>query len=183
MGKHGQGHGHAHGHHRPGPADEHLARGPARVRCFALTISDTKTEADDTSGRAIRELLSAAGHELVGSAIVRDDAPAIEAALLGSIARGAQAVVASGGTGLTSRDSTFEVVTRLIDRPIPGFGELFRMLSWQEIQSAAMLSRATAGVVRGAVVFALPGSPHGVRLALEKLIVPELPHLFEQLAR
>ncbi len=170
------------------PAHEHRARGPAAVRCFALTISDTKTPADDASGDVIRAHLAAAGHAVVGSAIVRDDPPAIEAALRGAIAGGdgrppAQVVVATGGTGLTSRDSTFEVVSRLVERPIPGFGELFRMLSWEEIGSAAMLSRATAGVVAGAVVFALPGSPHGVRLAMERLVAPELGHLLEQLAR
>jgi molybdopterin adenylyltransferase len=173
-----------HGHQHPkSPAGEHRARGPSRVRCFALTISDTKTEQDDASGDLIRALLEGGGHEVVGRTIVKDEPAQIRGAIVDAIARGAQAVVASGGTGLTSRDSTFEVVSALIERPIPGFGELFRMLSFQEIGSAAMLSRATAGVVKGAVVFALPGSPHGVKLALEKLVVPELPHVFEQLAR
>src|SRR5688572_13957122 len=165
---------HGHDHGPKSPAGEHRARGPRRVRCFALTISDTKTEADDTSGELIRRLLGEAGHEVTGSAIVKDEPVDIRAAILGAIEAGAQVVVSSGGTGLTSRDSTFEVVTALIERPIPGFGELFRALSFQEIGSAAMLSRATAGVVKGAVVFALPGSPHGVKTALEKLVVPEL---------
>lgn len=176
-----------HDHHHPpephGPPAEHKARGPKRVRCFGLTISDTKTAADDTSGKLIADRLVAAGHELVGSTIVKDDPPAIEAAIRGAIASGAQVVVSSGGTGLTSRDSTFEVVSRMFDKPIPGFGELFRMLSHAEIGSAAMLSRATAGVVQGAVVFALPGSPDGVRLALEALVLPEMGHVLEQLSR
>jgi molybdenum cofactor biosynthesis protein B len=184
---HGQDHGHRHGHgHQdrpPSPAGEHRARGPRSVRCFALTISDTKTEADDASGDLIRELVRAGGHEVVGSLIVKDEPAQIRQAILEAIARGAQAVISSGGTGLTSRDSTFEVVSALIERPIPGFGELFRWLSFQEVGSAAMLSRATAGVVKGSVVFALPGSPNGVQLALEKLVVPELRHVFEQLAR
>lgn len=179
---HGE-HEHGHGHRHPSPAGEHRARGPRSVRCFALTISDTKTEADDTSGDVIRKLLGEAGHEVVGSLIVKDEPAQIRQGVLEAIGRGAQAVISTGGTGLTSRDSTFEVVSALIERPIPGFGELFRWLSFQEVGSAAMLSRATAGVVKGAVVFALPGSPNGVQLALERLIVPELRHVFEQLAR
>jgi molybdopterin adenylyltransferase len=176
----------SHHHHAPGPpspAGEHRARGPRSVRCFALTISDTKTEADDASGELIRRLLTEGGHEVAGSKIVKDEPAEIRAAILGAILAGAQVVVSSGGTGLTSRDSTFEVVSALIERPIPGFGELFRALSFQEIGSAAMLSRAVAGVVKGAVVFALPGSPHGVKTALERLVVPELAHVFEQLGR
>ncbi len=189
---HHHAHDHAHDHHpgpahpgpaHPSPAGEHRARGPRSVRCFALTISDTKTEADDTSGDLIRRLVAQGGHALVGSAIVKDDPDRIRAAILEAVAAGAQAVISSGGTGLTSRDSTFEVVSALVERPIPGFGELFRWLSFQEVGSAAMLSRATAGVVGGAVVFALPGSPNGVQLALERLVLPELPHVFEQLAR
>lgn len=179
-------HDHSQHHRGPrphGPPAEHRARGPKRVRCFGLTISDTKTRADDVSGELIAVRLVAAGHELVGSTIVKDDPPLIEGAIKGAIAAGAQVVVSSGGTGLTSRDSTFEVVSRMFDKPIPGFGELFRTLSYAEIGSAAMLSRATAGVVQGAVVFALPGSPDGVRLALEQLVLPELGHVLEQLAR
>lgn len=174
---------HDHGHRPPSPAGEHRARGPRTVRCFALTISDTKTPGDDASGDLIRRLTQAAGHEVVGARIVKDDPAQIRAAVLEAIAAGAQAVIASGGTGLTSRDSTFEVVSALIERPIPGFGELFRWLSFQEVGSAAMISRATAGVVQGAVVFALPGSPNGVQLALERLVLPELSHLLEQLGR
>ncbi|MCW8139664.1 MAG: molybdenum cofactor biosynthesis protein MoaB [Planctomycetota bacterium] len=174
---------HDHGHRPPSPAGEHRARGPRTVRCFALTISDTKTPDDDTSGELIRRLTQAAGHEVVGGRIVKDDPAQIRAAVLEAIAAGAQAVITSGGTGLTSRDSTFEVVSALIERPIPGFGELFRWLSFQEVGSAAMISRATAGVVQGAVVFALPGSPNGVQLALERLVLPELSHVLEQLGR
>lgn len=182
-GGHGRAHGAEHGHRHPSPAGEHRARGPRSVRCFAITVSDTKTEADDTSGELIRRLLTDGGHPVIGSLIVKDEPEQIRQAIRDAIGRGAQAVISSGGTGLTSRDSTFEVVSALIQRPIPGFGELFRWLSFQEVGSAAMLSRATAGVVEGAVVFALPGSPNGVRLAMERLILPELSHVFEQLAR
>lgn len=154
------------------------------VRMAVLTVSDTRTLADDRSGAVLVELLEQAKHRLVARAILRDEPELIRERLRAWIAdEEIEVVLVTGGTGLTARDVSPEALAPLISKPIPGFGELFRMLSWQEIQSAAMLSRATAGVVRGAVVFALPGSPHGVRLALEKLIVPELPHLFEQLAR
>ena len=161
----------------------HRAQGRAPVAYFALTVSDTRTEADDRSGDVIREVLDAAGHTRTGSAIVKDEPDQIRGAVLAAIADGAQAVVITGGTGLTTRDSTFEVLDALIERPLPGFGELFRMLSWEEIGAASMLSRATAGVVQGAIVFALPGSSKGVRLGVEKLIGPELGHIADQLGR
>lgn len=167
----------------PSPAAAHRARAPRSAVCWAVTISDTKTEADDRSGALIHDALAAAGHEVRGRRLVPDDPERIRGAILEGIDAGAQAVITTGGTGLTARDSTYEVVSALIERPIPGFGELFRMLSWQEIRAAAMLSRATAGVVRGAVVFALPGSSKGVDLALRELIIPELGHVLEQLAR
>jgi len=174
----------AHEHEREhDPVAEHRARAPARIACFAVTVSDTKTEDTDRSGAAIAAALTGAGHELRGRRIVPDDPGAIRSAIEEAIAGGARVVVTTGGTGLTARDSTYEVVSGLIERPIPGFGELFRYLSWQEIRSAAMLSRATAGVVRGAVVFALPGSTKGVELALDQLVVPEMGHVLEQLAR
>lgn len=162
---------------------QHRAQGRAPVRYFALTVSDTRTEADDRSGDVIREVLDAAGHTRSGSTIVKDEPAQIRAAVNDAIAGGAQAVVITGGTGLTTRDSTFEVLDALIERPLPGFGELFRMLSWDEIGAASMLSRATAGVVQGAIVFALPGSSKGVRLGVEKLIAPELGHIADQLGR
>lgn len=189
--EHGHAHEHDHGHEHASPAGGHRARGPASVPCFALTVSDTRTAADDTGGAVIREVLAERGHTLVGSQIVKDEPAQIRAAIQGALARGARVVITTGGTGLTSRDVTAEVVEALAERRIPGFGELFRMLSWEQVGSAAMLSRATAVVVkggvagegRGGVVFALPGSPAGVRLAMERLIAPELPHLLEQLGR
>jgi molybdenum cofactor biosynthesis protein B len=167
----------------PDPVHAHRQQAPSRIACGVLTISDTRTPEDDRSGDAIQAALEAAGHELVARRIVKDDPEAIGLAVQ-ELATAARAVITTGGTGLTARDSTFEVLSGLIERPIPGFGELFRALSFEEIGSAAMLSRALAGVLPGgAVVFALPGSSKAVRLGLERLIVPELGHVLEQLGR
>jgi molybdenum cofactor biosynthesis protein B len=163
---------------------QHKARAPAYARVYVVTCSDTRTTQTDQGGRIIRDRLAELGHVLVGSAIVRDE-PALIAAELGrAVQAGAQAVLLTGGTGLSKRDSTFEAISAALVRTIPGFGELFRNLSYAEIGSAAMLSRAVAGVTRdGLVVFAMPGSPGAVKLACERLIFPELTHLLEELAR
>lgn len=163
---------------------EHKANAPTSVGCFVLTMSDTKTPETDTSGILIRDLLTKAGHKVAGHAIVKDD-PAQVAAVIrsGCAAPSVEAFILTGGTGITSRDSTFEAVEALLDKRLTGFGELFRMLSYQEIGAAAMLSRAQAGVVQGRVLFSLPGSPNACRLALEKLIIPELPHLIREVRR
>jgi molybdenum cofactor biosynthesis protein B len=154
------------------------------VGCFVLTISDSKTPETDTSGALIGDLLSGAGHEVVGQAIVRDEPAQVTAVIRARSADPAvQAFVLTGGTGITSRDSTFEAVEALLDKRLPGFGELFRMLSYQEIGPAAMLSRAQAGVVGRRLLFSLPGSPGACRLALEKLILPELGHLLREVSR
>ena len=143
-----------------------------------LTVSDTRTLETDSGGARVAELLAAAGHAVVAREIVRDDAAAIAAALRAALARdGVDAVILTGGTGVAPRDVTPEAVEPLLDRVVPGFGELFRMLSYQDIGSAAMLSRALAGLVRGRVVFALPGSRGAVELAMEKLVLPEIGHL------
>jgi molybdenum cofactor biosynthesis protein B len=163
---------------------EHRAHAPRAVGCFVLTISDTRTPETDTGGAVIRELLQAAGHRVVGSAIVRDEPAQVQAIVRAQCAApDVQAVITTGGTGITSRDSTFEAVEALLDKRLPGFGELFRMLSYQEIGAAAMLSRAQAGVRAGRIVVSLPGSPNACRLALEKLLVPELPHLVREVSR
>jgi molybdopterin adenylyltransferase len=164
---------------------EHKASAPSGpVGCFVLTISDTKTEATDTSGALIRELLGGAGHRVIASRIVRDE-PADVARLVRDACGdpAVQAVILTGGTGITSRDSTFEAVEGLLDKRLPGFGELFRMLSFQEIGAAAMLSRAQLGIRARRVVVSLPGSPNACRLALEKLLLPELPHLLREAGR
>lgn len=156
---------------------EHRAQAPKEVACYVVTCSDTRTLADDRSGDAIRALLKAHAHRVTGSIVVKDD-PEMIGEALARIARDAatQAVILTGGTGLASRDSTFEAVDRLLEKRIDGFGELFRWLSFQDIGPAAMLSRATAGLYRGKVVFSLPGSEGAVRLAMERLILPELSH-------
>jgi molybdopterin adenylyltransferase len=163
---------------------EHKATAPKTVGCFVLTVSDTKTAENDTSGTVIRELLTAAGHRVVESRIVRDEPSDVARIVRAACAReDVQAVVLTGGTGITSRDSTFEAVEALLDKRLPGFGELFRMLSFQEIGAAAMLSRAQMGLHARRIVVSLPGSPNACRLALEKLLIPELGHLLREASR
>jgi molybdopterin adenylyltransferase len=163
-------------------APAHRKDAPKSVRCFVLTISDTRTEANDGSGDAIASLLTDAGHQLVGRRIVRDE-PASVRDVVQSEAAGADVIITTGGTGITARDSTYEAIASLLDKRLDGFGELFRMLSYQEIGSAAMLSRAAAGSVGRTAVFSLPGSEHAVRLAVTKLILPEIGHVVRELRR
>ncbi len=165
-------------------AQEHKSYAPKSVRCYVLTVSDTRTPDTDTSGRAIRDLLEGAGHVVTGHAIVRDEPHDVTAQVTGGLGdERTQVIITTGGTGITSRDGTFEAVDRLFEKRLEGFGELFRMLSFEEIGSAAMLSRATAGTVRGKAIFVLPGSQNAVRLAMTRLILPELPHVVQQLGR
>ncbi len=161
---------------------EHRKTAPAVVSCFVLTISDTRTDATDTSGDAIAELLTAAGHTLAGRQLVRDD-PATVRDAVRRHAVDTEVIITTGGTGITSRDSTFEALASLIEKRLDGFGELFRMLSYDEVGSAAMLSRACAGTVGRTIVFSLPGSEHAVRLAMTKLILPEVGHVVRELGR
>ena len=163
---------------------DHKATSPASVRCYVLTISDTRTAATDTSGIAIAELLEANGHDVAGRAIVRDDPEAIRSALQKQLDEAApQVIITTGGTGITSRDSTYEIVSNLIEKRLEGFGELFRMLSYQEIGPSAMMSRACAGTAQGKIIVSLPGSEHAVRLGMNKLLLPELGHLVRELSR
>ena len=161
---------------------DHRAASPGSVSCFVLTISDTRTLDTETSGRTIAELLTEAGHTVADRKIVKDNPDdvrdAVTKAIVGLRVR---AVVTTGGTGIARRDSTFEALTARFEKRLDGFGELFRMLSYQEIGAAAMLSRATAGIMQGAVVFMLPGSEAAVRLATTKLIIPELGHIVREL--
>jgi molybdenum cofactor biosynthesis protein B len=158
------------------------AEAPKAIRCAIITISDTRTPETDTSGAAIRAALDAAGHMVAHYRIIKDE-PAQIAALVSELAAGCQTILTNGGTGIARRDSTFEAIDALIEKRLPGFGELFRMLSYAEIGPAAMLSRATAGTIGGALVFCMPGSTGAVRLAMEKLIIPELPHLIWETIR
>jgi molybdenum cofactor biosynthesis protein B len=156
----------------------HRQAAPERVAVCILTVSDTRTLETDTGGARVAELLAAAGHAVAAREIVRDEAAAIAEALRAALRRdGVDAVILTGGTGVAPRDVTPEAVEPLLDRLVPGFGELFRMLSYQEIGSAALLSRALAGLAAGRVVFVLPGSRGAVQLAMEKLVLPELGHL------
>lgn len=166
------------------PADTHRQDAPDTVRAFIVTISDTRTADTDTSGAAIASLLEAAGHIVSGRKIVKDDAAAIEAAVsYAAKAGGTDVVITTGGTGLSSRDGSYEAISKLFGRTIDGFGELFRGLSYAEIGAAAMLSRATAGVIGRCAVFVLPGSENAVRLAMEELIIPEITHVVRELRR
>ncbi|HET9267862.1 MAG TPA: molybdenum cofactor biosynthesis protein B [Vicinamibacterales bacterium] len=160
----------------------HRADAPASVRCFVLTISDTRSEATDTSGAAIVDALTHAGHTIVGRRVLHDDPEPVAAAVRAATVS-ADVVITTGGTGITSRDSTYEALTRLFERRLDGFGELFRMLSYEQIGAAAMLSRTCAGTIRKTAVFALPGSEKAVRLAMEKLILPEIGHVVRELRR
>jgi molybdenum cofactor biosynthesis protein B len=182
------------------------------VGCFVLTVSDTRTEATDTGGQAIRDLLESAGHVVTGRAIVRDDPAAVAGAVTQQLSDArTHVIVTTGGTGITSRDGTFEAIDRLFEKRLTGFGELFRMLSFEQIGAAAMMSRACAGIAAGHIVislpgseaavrlamnsratagtaagkaiFVLPGSPDAVRLAMTRLIIPELGHVVQQVSR
>jgi molybdenum cofactor biosynthesis protein B len=160
---------------------EHKQQTPTAVGCFIITISDTRTDATDTSGQAISDLLAAAGHQVLGRVILKDDASLVRGTIERLLARPeVQVVISTGGTGITSRDTTFEAVDALLEKRLDGFGELFRMLSFEQIGAAAMLSRATAGLAGGRIIVALPGSEPAVRLAMEKLLLPELGHLVQQ---
>ncbi|HIH04516.1 MAG TPA: MogA/MoaB family molybdenum cofactor biosynthesis protein [Methanoregulaceae archaeon] len=157
-------------------------RDPVEVRAGVITVSSTRTEATDTSGQLIRDRFAAAGHQVVYTAIVPDTVPAIRAAVVRSL-ESANCVVLSGGTGLTHDDCTIEAVAPFYDRTIDGFGELFRAKSLAEIGTAAMLSRASAGLVGRSAVFCIPGSTGAARLALEDLILPEVGHILTHVNR
>ncbi len=154
----------------------HRKHDATSVACAVITVSDTRTEADDTSGRRIRELLVELGHHVSLYRIVKDD-PVVIRELLRTLPEGVEVVICNGGTGLAKRDATYEAISALLEKEIRGFGELFRALSYEDIGSAAMLSRATAGVVQNRVVFSLPGSTKAVELGMTKLILPELGHI------
>jgi molybdopterin adenylyltransferase len=158
---------------------EQAAEAFKSVPCAIITCSDTRTAENDTSGQTIRQYLAEAGHEVVAYNIIKDEAAAIEALLeeLVQPESKARVILINGGTGIAPRDRTYDVVARKLEKTLPGFGELFRMLSYEEVGAAAMLSRAIAGVYRGKVIVSMPGSRNAVNLAMQKLIMPELQHL------
>jgi len=163
---------------------QHRESAPETVRVAVLTISDTRTPETDTGGDIVEESMRGAGHEVVAREIVRDEAASIRTTLVDLLARSdVDAVVTTGGTGISARDTTYEVVERMIEKRLDGFGELFRMLSYEEIGAAAVLSRAVAGAVGSKFVASLPGSRNAVRLGMEKLLVPEIAHIVFELRK
>ena len=166
------------------PYEDHAAQATDAVTCGILTISDTRTEAEDKSGQIIRDLLAEGGHSVGHYAVVKDDASQIGRLIEAIVDQGnCQAILTNGGTGIAARDTTYEAVTALLEKRLDGFGEVFRYLSYEDIGSGAMLSRAVAGVYRDTMIFCMPGSSGAVRLAMEKLIVPELSHLVWEIWR
>ncbi|HEX4825227.1 MAG TPA: MogA/MoaB family molybdenum cofactor biosynthesis protein [Candidatus Polarisedimenticolaceae bacterium] len=162
----------------------HVHRAEGSLAFGLLTVSDTRTAADDVSGAAMRDLVAGAGHRVYATAIVRDEPDDVRRTIASwSSDPGCDAVVSSGGTGFSGRDRTVEAVAGLFERTIDGFGELFRMLSFHEVGSAAMMSRACAGIVNGTPVFVLPGSPRAVALGLSRLVLPEIGHVVRELRR
>lgn len=161
---------------------EHKERGKKSIRCFVITVSDTRDQNTDTSGQTIKKYLADEGHETTGYRIVKDEPVDIEALLNQALEKhDTDAVIVNGGTGISPRDGTYEVVSRFLEKKLDGFGEVFRYLSYLDIGSAAIMSRAAAGTARGKVLISLPGSRGAVTLAMEKLILPELRHMVSQL--
>jgi molybdenum cofactor biosynthesis protein B len=164
-------------------AQQHRADAPESIACAVITVSDTRTLDTDRSGQLMVDQLTAAGHRVLERTIVPDEPELIVELVRQWTARAdLDAILLNGGTGLAARDRTPDALRGLFDADIPGFGELFRMLSYQEIGAAAMLSRAAGGVINRKVVLLTPGSTAAVRLALDKLILPELAHLVEHVS-
>lgn len=159
--------------------EAHRRAAPRRTRCGVVTVSDTRTLETDRGGELLAELLTAGGHTIVERRIVPDEPDRIDQVIT-ELQPVCQAILMTGGTGISGRDETFETVSRRITKVLPGYGELFRLLSFQEIGAAAMLSRATGGLVGRTVLLTMPGSPAAIRLALDKLILPELGHLVHE---
>jgi molybdenum cofactor biosynthesis protein B len=163
---------------------EHKEKSPRSVTCAVLTISDSRTEQDDESGKLLREKLSQNGHKVLAYAILKNDAVAIrrkieELLKLADL----QVIITSGGTGISHRDITIEIISPILNKKLDGFGELFRFLTYQEIGTGSMMSRAMAGVVGGKVIICLPGSLGAVTLALDKIILPEIGHMVREATR
>lgn len=161
--------------------EQHKGAAPARLRFAVITISDTRDAASDRGGPYLVERVEAAGHSVAQRAIVKDEREQIEAALRAAVAdTGVDLVLTTGGTGIAPRDVTYDTLKGLFDSEIPGFGELFRMLSYQQIGAAALLSRAIGGVLEGKVVLAMPGSPKALALAMDEIVLREAAHLVQQ---
>src|SRR5262249_8934539 len=166
---------------KPMSVHEHKERGKRSIRFFVVTVSDTRDESSDTSGQTIRDLLQRNQHEIIGYRIVKDEPKEIENLLTEALGKdNVDAVIVNGGTGIAPRDGTYEVVSRFLEKKLDGFGEIFRYLSYLEIGSAAIISRAAAGSARGEVLDSLPGFQAAVKLAMKKLVVSEIRHMVSQ---
>jgi molybdopterin adenylyltransferase len=154
------------------------------ARCAIVTLSDTRTLATDAGGKRIADLLRDDGHIITEHRVIPDDAAGFKLVLDELLARpDVDAILTTGGTGISRRDQAIGIVESILEFPLPGFGELFRMLSWDQIASGAILSRASAGIARGKAIFAMPGSPAAVDLAMSKLILPELRHILHEIRK
>lgn len=160
-----------------------LAAEKGPIALALITVSDSRTPETDTNATYIRQQLTDTPHRLVDYQVIKDEPDQVNAALEHCAAGAAHIILFNGGTGISRRDTTYDVLARRLEKTLPGFGELFRLLSYAQVGSAAMFSRATAGVFRGKVVISVPGSPKAVQLAWEKLIAPELQHLAWEVAR
>ncbi len=167
-----------------GAEDHRKKAGKGAVRLAIVTVSDTRTPETDQNRQYIEERMAELGHAVVAYRLIKDE-PDQVATVIEELAAmpEVQLVLFNGGTGISPRDTTYDVVSRYLEKTMPGFGELFRMLSYQEVGAAAMFSRATAGVYQGTLVFSIPGSPNAVQVALEKLIIPEINHLAWEISR
>lgn len=164
--------------------EQHQQQAPQSVAVAVITVSDTRTLETDTGGQTVVDFLLAAGHTVAERAIIKDEPTPMRQLLRELVARPeVAAILLTGGTGLSSRDQTYETVSELLDKPLPGYGELFRQLSYADIGPAAILSRATGGVMQRKIVLTMPGSPNAVRLAMEKIIIPQLRHLVREASR
>ena len=168
-------------------ANEHREKAEGAIRTVAVavvTVSDTRTPDTDVNRQYIERRMAESGHRVAAYRLIRDEPDQVAAVLDEVVALpDVRLALFNGGTGISPRDTTYDVIQRKLEKPLPGFGELFRMLSYEQVGAAAMLSRATAGVYRGVLVFSMPGSPNAVQTALEKLILPELQHLAWEVVR
>ena len=180
--RHQRGNQPGHGHATHTAHSQHKAQGPERVSCAVITCSDTRTPDTDTSGQLMIRLLKERGHEVAAYHLIKDEPEQIRRRIQEAVGSDhIQAILINGGTGISRRDSTFEAVNALLEKKLDGFGEIFRYLTYKDIGSPAIMTRATAGVLRGRIVISTPGSEAAVRLAMEKLILPELPHMVQQI--
>lgn len=177
-------HGHGQSSHDHPSHVQHKSRGPKHIGCMVITCSDTRTPDSDTSGQLIQRLLTEHDHRVLAYHVIQDEPSEVQRILTREANNDSlHAIIINGGTGISRRDSTFEAIDRLLEKRLDGFGELFRYLSYKEIGSPAMLSRATAGLYQGKVVFSTPGSEAAVRLAMEQLILPEIGHIVGEMQK